>query len=158
MGLKKDFINFNKNDSNKSSTSNNIYRLHYVNFNKDQNEDMLFETFRYYCNLEEEYVFVIVSFIKDLVNREYPKYTIPLHKAILVDALLEFFGFERVIEPVEDENATDLFLITGSIRKFKESNHYDKYINWYIPNITYEDIMLIHEQDKNVKLRKKGRK
>ena len=158
MGLKKDFINLNKKDLNNKLTTNIVYRLHYVNFNKDQNEDMSFETFRYYYNLEEEYVFAIVSFIKDLVNREYSKYTILLHKAILIDALLEFFGFERVIEKVDDENITDLFLITGSIRKFKESNHYDKYINWYIPNITYEDIMLIHEQDKNIKSKKKGKR
>lgn len=158
MGLKKDFINLNKKDSNNKLTTNNVYRLHYVNFNKDQNEDMLFETFRYYYNLEEEYVFAIVSFIKDLVNREYSKYTILLHKAILIDALLEFFGFERVIEKVDDENITDLFLIIGNIRKFRESNYYDKYINWYIPNITYEDIMLIHEQDKNIKSKKKGKR
>ena len=158
MGFKNEFIFLNKKDSNKKENTNNIYRLHYVNYNNKHNEDIIFDTFKYSCEIKEEYVFALISFIKDLVNREYPKYTRLSNKAILIDSLIEYFGFERVTQTIEEEKVTELFLITGIIRKFKESNYYEKYINWYIPNITYEEIILIHKQDKNIKLRKKGKR
>ena len=36
-------------------------------------------------------------------------------------------------------------MVTGNLKKFQESDYYENYFNWYIPNVSLEEIRVIYD-------------
>lgn len=58
---------------------------------------------------------------------------------------LERYGFSRVL----DKNSIDvipLYTVFGRIALFKNTKYYDSYFDWYIPNVTREEVINIYSK------------
>ena len=113
-----------------------IYRFHGIKY-YDNSANICHEThyvsnnFKLPVDMSKEDSFKVLSFIIDNIDsiNNFEKY-------------IENIGFEVINEPVKrkDDKVIELFKVTGKIKRFKISKYYDKYFNWYINNVTKENI------------------
>lgn len=133
----------------KEKIDNEVYRLYFLNFPTVKSKvktklDLPLSCFKLPENMTRQEAFMLLSYIKDLVEKEYPKHLNELQKAILVDSLLESFGF-IILSESDLDNITDLFIISGDRKKFTKSVYYSRYIDWYIEKVIYDEVILIKD-------------
>lgn len=146
---------------NNKKVENEVYRLYFLNFPTAKskiktNINLPLSCFKFPENMTRQEAFMLLSHITDLVEKEYPKHLNELQKAILVDSLLESFGF--IILPESDlDNITDLFIISGDRKKFAKSIYYSKYVDWYVEKVTYDEVNLIKDCVYKRTIKRKGK-
>ncbi len=131
-----------------------VFRLRYINFHNSKKHPDQYGLFDMYSmpfkmpegmNLLD--AFKILSY---LINYFEEKFNIPKfspESLKLLDRALNYeaLGFQKYPEQLEDTYVNDLFMVTGSLKKFTESSYYENYFNWYIPNITIKEIKIIYD-------------
>ena len=139
-------------NDHKIPEENNIYRLHHIRYCKDlmgisHETHCFFEPFKFPKGMTREEGLKVLSYLTDFLEENYNVSECSLKSVnLLEDAInLERFGFERV-EIENNKNIVDLFTIEGRIKRFKISEYYPKYFNWYKENVSKDEIESIYEK------------
>ena len=132
-----------------------IYRLRYINYHnigKSYGMDMkgLFDwsgkPFFLPNEMSSEDAFKVLSYLTDFIEKssdieECSLKSVKTLSNILIE--LDRFGFTSPASPVNEKNVIDLFTVSG-FNRFKKSEYYDKYFEWYTPNVTKEEVEKIY--------------
>lgn len=134
-----------------------IYRLRCVNFHNGKKHpenygffDIYTKSFKLPLGMNLLDAFKVLSYLIDYFEKNFniPKFSSSCFN--MLDKALNFeeLGFQRLNEYLCDDEVNDLFMVTGNLEKFKESANYLRYFNWYIPNVSKEEIKEIYEINK----------
>lgn len=145
----------------KEKIDNEVYRLYFLNFPTAKskiktNMNLPLSCFKFPENMTRQEAFMLLSHIKDLVEKEYPKHLNELQKAILVDSLLDTFGF-KILPENDFDNVINLFIVSGNRKKFAKSIYYSKYVDWYVEKVTYDEVNLIKDCVYKRTIKRKGK-
>ena len=136
--------------------SQDIYRLYFVNYHRigesygrqDNNVGMInwpCKPFMFPEGMSREEGFKVLSYLTDFIEKREDTEPCSLKSVRTLDGVLDLerFGFKRVKE--DDENKIlNLFTVSGRLLLFKRSNLYSKYFEWYVENVTLEDVTNIY--------------
>lgn len=89
--------------------------------------------------------FKVLSYLTDFIEKREDTESCSLKSVTTLDGVLDLerFGFTRVCE--DDENKIlNLFTVSGRILLFKRSKLYEKYFEWYVENVTLEEVTNIY--------------
>lgn len=134
----------------------NIYRLYFVNYHRiGENygrEDYNIGVINWPCkpfmfpeSMSREEGFKVLSYLTDFIEKRDDIEPCSMKSVRTLDSALnlERFGFKRVEE--EDESKIlDLFTINGRVSLFKESKLYSRYFEWYVEDVTLEEVTGIY--------------
>ena len=128
-----------------------IYRLHHIRYCEDamgiQHEAHgIFEPFKFPKGMTIEEGFKVLSYFIDLIEQNNNLQECSLTAVNMLEDIinLESFGFERIDD--SSSNIVDLFTIQGNVNKFKTSEYYSRYFNWYKEHISKEEIENIYKK------------
>lgn len=138
--------------------SQDIYRLYFVNYHRigesygrqDNNVGMInwsCKPFMFPEGMSREEEFKVLSYLTDFIEKREDIEPCSLKSVRTLDGVLDLerFGFKRVKE--DDENKIlNLFTVSGRLLLFKRSNLYPKYFEWYVENVTLEDVTNIYSK------------
>lgn len=133
-----------------------IYRLYFVNYHRigesygrqDNNVGMInwpCKPFMLPEGMSREEGFKVLSYLTDFIEKRDDTEPCSLKSVRTLDGILnlERFGFKRVME--DDENKIlNLFTVSGRLLLFKRSKLYPKYFEWYVENVTLEEVTNIY--------------
>ncbi len=130
----------------------NYYRLHYINYHNIDGKpggriDWPYKPFELPSGMSREEGFKVLSYLTDFIEKCDYVGVASWKSVEMLDGVidLERFGFKRLnFIPGKDE-VIDLFTVSGRIRRFKESEYYSTYFNWYTPNIAKEEVEKIYQ-------------
>lgn len=131
------------------------YRLHYINYhniNRDPNRrgliDWPYKPFGLPDGMSREDGFKVLSYLTDFIEKRDDVYEASWKSVGTLDGVisLERFGFKRLDFSPKVEDVIDLFTIDGRIRRFKDSKYYDMYFNWYISNVSKNEVEEIYSK------------
>ncbi len=108
----------------------------------------------------------VVSYISELVEREYHKEPASNNSVALTSNMLDDYGFVKqeghphgyshttgdysrrgkYIEPVPAIETVDLFTVGGDFNEFKKSNLYKQYFEWFTEGVTFEEIQKLYSR------------
>ena len=137
----------------------NIYRLYFINYHRigehygmptPNNIGIInwpFNPFMLPDGMEREDAFKVLSYLTDFIEKRDEIEPGSLKSVNTLDSVLnlERFGFKRVEETDEDK-ILNLFTIDGRALLFKRSELYKKYFEWYIENVTKEEVEEIYSK------------
>lgn len=135
----------------------NIYRLCYVNYSinkkyysRKNNISMLnwqYEPFVFPYNMTRQDGFKVISYFLDFYYKKEGKDSYSLNLFRKVDSVFDKndLGFVRVSE-MDENKVLDLFIVGGNLLLFKESELYKKYFNWYIKDVSFEEVKEIYKK------------
>lgn len=89
--------------------------------------------------------FKVLSYIIDIIEKRKDIKACLLNSVKILDEVLnlENLGFTKIVE--NDENKIlNLFTVNGRLLLFKKSNLYNKYFEWYVDNVTFEEVKTIY--------------
>lgn len=133
----------------------NIYRLYYVNYHRigeyygtHNNIGMMnwqCKPFMLPNGMTREEGFKVLSYLTDFIEKKNDIETCSIKSVMTLDGILDLekFGFIRVKEDNEDK-ILNLFIVDGRLLLFKKSELYSKYFEWYVENVTLEEITNIY--------------
>ena len=133
-----------------------IYRLYFVNYHRigesygrqDNNVGMInwpCKPFMFPEGMSREEGFKVLSYLTDFIEKREDIEPCSLKSVRTLDGVLDLerFGFKRVKE--DDENKIlNLFTVSGRLLLFKRSKLYPKYFEWYVENVTLEEVTNIY--------------
>ncbi len=133
-----------------------IYRLYYVNYHRigksygrqENNIGIInwpCKPFRFPKGMSRKDGFKVLSYLTDFVEKRDDTDPYSLKSVRTLDGALDLkrFGFTRINE--DDENKIlNLFTVDGRVDLFKTSKLYPKYFEWYVENVTLEEVMNIY--------------
>lgn len=133
-----------------------IYRLYFVNYHRigesygrqDNNVGMInwpCNPFMFPEGMSREEGFKVLSYLTDFIEKREDTEPCSLKSVRTLDGVLDLerFGFKRVKE--DDENKIlNLFTVSGRLLLFKRSKLYPKYFEWYVENVTLEEVTNIY--------------
>lgn len=132
-----------------------FYRLHYINYHnidRDPNRrgeiDYRYKPFELPIGMTREDAFKVLSYLTDFIEKRPEVYEASWKSVGTLDSVLnlERFGFKRLdFTPIDDE-IIDLFTIDGRFKRFKSSEYYEKYFNWYTKGITKKEVEEIYQK------------
>lgn len=136
----------------------NIYRLYFVNYHRIQEYDGRQDNnvgvvdwpckpFMFPYGMTREEGFKVLSYLTDFIEKRDDVEECSLKSVRTLDGILDLerFGFKRVQE--NDENKIlNLFTVSGRLLLFKKSELYNKYFEWYIDNVTLEEVISIYSK------------
>lgn len=134
----------------------NIYRLYFINYHRIGEEygyhdnnvgkiDWPCKPFMLPKGMTREEGFKVLSYLTDFIEKRADVEPCSLKSIRVLDSVLnlERFGFKRVIE--NDENKIlNLFTVSGRLLLFKRSELYSKYFEWYIKNVSLDEVIDIY--------------
>ena len=112
------------------------YRLYYMKYYRKQDStvgamDWPFIPFMLPEGMNREDAFKVLSYLTDFIERRLN---------------LERLGFKRINETLDDNEVIDLFTVAGRVELFKRSKHYSKYFEWYVENVTFDEVKDIYHK------------
>lgn len=129
------------------------YRLYYMKYYRKQDSavgaiDWPFKVFMLPEGMNREDAFKVLSYLTDFIERKCELEPCSYKSVMLLDDVLnlERLGFKRVEEELEDNEVIDLFTVAGRVELFKRSKHYQKYFEWYIENVTFDEVKEIYQK------------
>lgn len=135
----------------KVSNEKNIYRLHHIYYSKDLNgvnheSHAVFEPFMLPEGMTRDDGMKVLSYLTDFIEKKANIQQGTLKSVIFLENALnlERFGFKRT-EVKNNDEIVDLFTIQGRTKRFKLSEHYFKYFNWYKENVNKEEVINIYK-------------
>lgn len=154
-------------------TEERVYRLHFLQFynNKHINFnfikdyiDMPLNCFKLPNDMSEEEAFLIISYIKEQVERELGIQSDTQNEAIMMNSLLEDYNFKKICnfnQTYKEKDITDLYIVGGNKKRFETSKHYEKHVEWFTPNVSEEQVQRIYKKHninkRTLELRSKGK-
>lgn len=142
----------NKLKNHEISIDKNVYRLHHISYHDDlygthHETHSVFDSFKLPQGMSREDGFKVLSYITDFIEAKENFEECSFKSVNTLEEIinLERFGFERV-EVKNPDEVIDLFTIQGRTKRFKISNYYPKYFNWYKENVTKEEIKIIYKK------------
>ncbi|MBQ8299016.1 MAG: hypothetical protein IJX99_03985 [Clostridia bacterium] len=134
-----------------------IYRLHYVHYHRIQEYDGCTDNnvgvinwwcrpFKMPAGMTRDEGFKVLSYLTDFIEKRPDIDPCSWKSVRTLDSVLnlERFDFTRVDE--KDENKIlDLFSVGGRILLFKKSEHYPRYFEWYVQNVSFDEVHSIYE-------------
>lgn len=136
-----------------------IYRLYYVNYYRigENNSrcnynnvgaiNLPCKPFMLPKGMTRKEGFKVLSYLTDFIEKREDIEPCSLKSVKTLDGVLDLerFGFTRVEE--EDENKIlNLFTVDGILLLFKRSKLYSKYFEWYVENVTLEEVSNIYSK------------
>ncbi len=141
-----------------------IYRLYFIDYHRineyvgrqDNNVGVITwpcNTFRFPEEMSREEGFKVLSYLIDFTEKIDCTKPWFYKSTRALDGVfgLERFGFKRVKENDEDK-ILNLFMVSGRLLLFKRSELYSKYFDWYVENVTLEEVTNIYAKH-NMELR-----
>lgn len=129
------------------------YRLHYINYHNINREpggmiDSPYKPFELPNGMSREDGFKVLSYLTDFIEKRDDVDEASWKSVRTLEGVidLERFGFKRLNFVPSKEEVIDLFTVSGRIRRFKESEYYSMYFNWYTPNIAKEEVEKIYQK------------
>ena len=133
-----------------------IYRLYFVNYHRigesygrqDNNVGVInwpCNPFMFPEGMSREEGFKVLSYLTDFIEKREDTEPCSLKSVRTLDGVLDLerFGFKRVKE--DDENKIlNLFTVSGRLLLFQRSKLYPKYFEWYVENVTLEEVKNIY--------------
>ena len=134
-----------------------IYRLYYVDYHRigedyrgqDNNNIGMINwpcrPFMFPKEMSREEGFKVLSYLTDFIEKRDDINPCSLKSVKMLDNVLDLerFGFTRVNK--DDENKIlNLFTVSGRLLLFKKSKLYPKYFEWYVENVTLEEVTNIY--------------
>ena len=149
-----------------------IYRIHFLKYfsngcNSDNSNNMIsridwmLQPFSIPIEMKEEDVFKILSYLTDYagITEETINYSLKPIENLNFLLKTDITGFKKIEIYPNENKIIDLFLVFGISKMFEQSEYYSKYIEWYIPNVTREEVEKITnkklDNNHNVKVLKK---
>lgn len=136
-----------------------IYRLYYVNYHRIREYEGCMENnigvinwcgkpFKLPEGMTREEGFKVLSYLADFIERRPDIAECSWKSVTTLDSVLDLerFGFIRVDEN-NVNNIIDLFTVDGRLLLFKKmSEHYPRYFNWYVKNVSRYEVVKIYER------------
>lgn len=108
----------------------------------------------------------VISYISEFVEKTYNKEPASSDSVALTSYTLGSYGFEKiegfpkgythstedyvgrgkVIEETTIPATRDLYTVGGDFGQFKKSNLYSKYFNWFVENVSLEEVQAIYDR------------
>lgn len=141
--------------------SQNVYRLHYIDYHRigenygyRENNigviDWSFKPFTLPNGMSREDSFKVLSYLTDYIEKNLNLEHCSYKSVAELDNALNFenLGFMRVNLSSDDFSfdGIDLFTVTGRLQLFKKSSHYQKYFEWYMEGITFDEVKEIYQR------------
>lgn len=130
---------------------NKFYRLHYVDYMRDINGRIHSTNWpcKPFClpvGLTLNESFKILSYLIDFIEKDRKLEECSLTSIVILDDVLNLdrLGFNRTDNILFEDEITSLFTINGRIELFKNSRLYDNYFEWYVPNVTFDEVKEIY--------------
>lgn len=139
----------------------NIYRLHYINYHRigesygqrDNNVgvvDWPFKPFVLPNGMSREDSFKVLSYLTDFIERQFDLEPCSNKSVSALDNVLnlERLGFKKLNISLDSASADviDLFTVSGRLQLFKNSNHYQRYFEWYTEGVTFDEVKNIYNK------------
>lgn len=154
--LRDEVRNFLKDQSavleNHEVVDSNIYRLHYISFDKDskgvRSTQYIGKPFAMRYRMSREELFDIVSylftFVKNMTGIRSTSFT---GTRLVNDVIKNYpqYGLER-LEEADEDRIVDLYVIDGNAKTFKKTRYYERFINWYNPDVSFDNVSQIIEK------------
>lgn len=134
----------------------NIYRLYYVDYHRigeyygrtGNNIGRINWPCNPFCfpnGMSREEGFKVLSYLADYIEKRDDIENCSLKSVMTLDSVLDLerFGFKRIKED-NDEKIINLFTVSGRLLLFKKSELYSKYFEWYVENVTLEEVINIY--------------
>ena len=136
----------------------NAYRLYYVKYHRileypgciEGNIGVILwfhDAFKMPEGMSREDGFKVLSYLTDFIEQRPDIKPCSMKSVNTLDEILklERFGFDRDVEP--NENVIDLFTVDGRVLLFKKNHElYSKYFNWYMENVSKEEVEAIYQK------------
>lgn len=153
------FCNELDNDILENHTIGNqeIYRLYYIDYHKIGENygfnskfsmtNWPFKPFMLPNGMTREEGFKVLSYLTDLIEKSEDIETCSLKSVKTLDEILNLneLGFIRVLED-DESKIINLFTVNGRVSLFKKSDLYSKYFEWYIENVSLEEVISIYQK------------
>jgi len=136
----------------------NIYRLYFVDYHRireyDGRQDNNVGVVDWPCKpfmlpngMTREEGFKVLSYLTDFIEKRYDVEVCSLKSVRTLDGVLDLerFGFKRVKE-TDENKILNLFTVSGRLLLFKKSELYNKYFEWYVENVTLEEVISIYSK------------
>lgn len=155
--LNRDF-EFEANLEDHPISDQKIYRLYFVNYHRireyegrqDNNIGIIdwpCKPFMLPIGMTREEGFKVLSYLTDFIEKRNDVEECSLKSVRTLDGVLDLerFGFKRVDE-TDENKILNLFTVSGRLLLFKKSELYNKYFEWYIENVTLEEVISIYSK------------
>ncbi len=127
----------------------NVYRFHCLSFvnkhydllNKTKSEQV-YEPFLLPKGMKKQDAFRVLSYLGQYIEKNSNSSDGISMKVATLDSVLERYGFLRFDFPTAF--VVDLFAVDDSM-KFRKSEYYSKYFEWYIPNVSRDEVVEIYK-------------
>ena len=136
---------------NHKVSDSNIYRLHYIDFDKSSNgcvsTQYLSKPFIINYPMNREEVLNVVSYLFNFAHLITGIKRNSFSGTRLVCNLMEMhpeFGFVK-LDNVPENEIVDLYVLNGHKKVFKNTRYYNDYFKWYNPESDYDSVKEIYE-------------
>ena len=134
-----------------------IYRLHYINYYRANNNakkyrtvDWPFDLFMLPNGMSREDAFKVLSYLTDYIENN-PNIEPYSYKSVAtLNSILDLqqLGFKKLNKniSVSEEEIIDLWTVEGRVALFKKSKYYLSYYEWYFESISLEEVQSIYRK------------
>lgn len=139
-----------------------LYRFKFLEYNEiksvygpkfDETNVYVFKEFTFPYGMSKEDAFKVISFLLDstklIIKADTGRNVDVANKDVIkhTDKALGLAGFNRIKDDAFNnfDGVTDLYLVSGNLKKFKKSSEYKKYFNWYVDDVTEQDVEEIYK-------------
>ncbi len=134
-----------------------IYRLHYINYYRTEDNtskyrtvDWPFDLFTLPNGMSREDAFKVLSYLTDYIESTQNIKPCSYKSVATLNSILDLqqLGFKKLNKNVNvsEEEIIDLWTVEGRVALFKKSKYYLGYYEWYFESISLEEVQSIYKK------------